>query len=240
MKNHRQVLRIILSIIFTVLFSFDYAYYANEDRAKAVVICLHDIGGKGIYSVSRADFIDIMDKIKKYPVLSLANWHNNPGKYARSVILTIDDGYPSLRKFVHPLLLQYNYGATYFIYTDRYESKSPFYTFLSKLPDNFEIGSHSLSHRDLKVNISNEDFYKEVYFSKLQLEFLTGKKIISFAWPYGAYSENLLSAVKRAGYDIQVSTDYKVAYQDEELLPRFTLERTKARKQIDYILGLLD
>ena len=107
----------------------DLTYLNNNTYSykEALIICLHDIGdnAKGKYSITTKQFIQILDILKdKYEVLSIRDWQNKnisqKNKNTKPiVVLTFDDGYASLLTIVTPLLIQYNYGAT-FLYIFKY------------------------------------------------------------------------------------------------------------------------
>jgi peptidoglycan/xylan/chitin deacetylase (PgdA/CDA1 family) len=62
----------------------------------------------------------------------------------------------------------------------------------------WEIGSHSLSHRDLTSHPSRQ--MDEIVESRRRLETLLGIPILSFAYPFGAYDSDSLHYVHQAGY----------------------------------------
>ncbi|MES0488774.1 MAG: polysaccharide deacetylase family protein [Leptospirales bacterium] len=202
------------------------------DGNKAIIFCLHDIDGAGRYSITTDQLESIFKYLQnKFEVISLQEWKrkivNKEVFLKHPVILTFDDGTPAVRKIVTPMLLKYNFGATLFIYINRYADHSTFFTFLKKLPASIEVGSHSFNHFDMKKLYKNDPkgFYKELFLSRKKLEYLIEKKVESFAWPYGSYAEEMVELARKAGYTIQVSTDYaQVNYEKDEILARFTLE----------------
>ena len=68
-----------------------------------------------------------------------------------------------------------------------------------------EIGSHGLNHRHLS-QLENEALQQEVIASKNILEHLIGDEIVSFAYPYGDYSDRDVEAVHLAGYQFGIGT----------------------------------
>lgn len=215
------------------------------DKTRVLIFCLHDISKRGRYAISEEELVGLLNQLRgKFIVLSLRDWYKGylQGKvFAKPpVVLTFDDGYPAHLKFVVPQLRKYNFGATFFIYTKLNKDKSPFYKKLAALEPQFEIGGHSYSHADLKT-MSQEDrkeFYHELYLSRKKLEYLTGKKVKSFAWPFGYYNQEVVALAKHAGYVLQVSTDGVVARmtQDTALLPRITVQQPSPLLQTEKIL----
>ena len=216
------------------------------NKPPTIILCFHDINGQGRYSIKESSFIDVLDLFKnKYQVVSLKDWYSlNLGKhnvYDRpSIILTFDDGFPSLLNKVVPILNSYDYGATIFIYLDRYSFYSKFYKNLSELPDKFEIGSHSFSH-DL-IKIDSKSLFEELYLSRKKLEYLVKKDVISWAWPYGFYSPDLIKQAENAGYLLQVSTDSAVVKPETNYnnMARFTVQQPRPVRQVKNILKLYD
>ncbi len=63
----------------------------------------------------------------------------------------------------------------------------------------FEIGSHSMTHSDLR-SLPNDEVRKEMSDSKRALENLLQDEIISFAYPYGAVNETIERLASETGY----------------------------------------
>jgi peptidoglycan/xylan/chitin deacetylase (PgdA/CDA1 family) len=69
------------------------------------------------------------------------------------------------------------------------------------------IGSHGYYHNDLS-QISINDARNEMSGSKQWLENITGKKINSIAFPYGAYTRDVLVEAKNVGFTKLLATDF--------------------------------
>lgn len=74
------------------------------------------------------------------------------------------------------------------------------------LSDNFEVGSHTVSHRHL-TKISRHDRIFEIKESKKILEDITDKEITKFCFPRGYYTEQIVSDVMGAGYNSARTVD---------------------------------
>ena len=237
-------------IIFFAFLFFVVDIKAYDPKIPTLVLCFHDINGNGRYSIQGKDFVTILDLFKnRYHVISLKDWYglNQKGKKKHFrqniakkpyIVLTFDDGFPSLFSQVIPLLNHYNYGATFFIYLDRHAAHSVFYKNLSELPDKFEIGSHSFSHSLLRYN--SERLFEEIYLSRKKLEYLVKREVISWAWPYGRYSQKLLEQAENAGYLLQVSVDSTIIKADTSYnsLARFTVQQPDPVKQVKEALKI--
>lgn len=132
----------------------------------------------------------------------------------KPVILTFDDGYEDFYQTAYPILKEQGMKAVVFVLGDPSigyncwdadlpgRSQTPLMSDeqISELYTNgFEIGSHTLSHSNLKM-LNHENCYTEIYKSKLILEALLDTEIMSFSYPYGLLNEKVKSLVKKAGY----------------------------------------
>lgn len=145
---------------------------------------------------------------KGYTSIHLADWiaHHRDGTPLprKPVVLTFDDAYRDTAEFAFPLLKKYGFKATVFVVTgcigatNRWDAK--FETTQEPLmtaeeirlwaDDNIEIGSHSVSHPDLRA-CSDETVLLELKNSRDSLEQLIGRPVTSFAYPYGYWNERV-------------------------------------------------
>ncbi len=208
-------------------------------KVPILILCFHDINTHSRYSISYAEFKQILDLLShQFNITSLDTWVKTHATMDKpGVVLTFDDGHPSLHKYILPLLEAYNYGATFFIYLDRYSSRSKFYKQLARLPQQFEVGSHSFSHSIIKQDRST--IFKELFLSRKKLEYLTQKTVQSWSWPYGVYNQQLVKLAEYANYKTQVSTDGGIAWYGENNinLSRYTIERPNPVDKVRKILN---
>ena len=64
-----------------------------------------------------------------------------------------------------------------------------------------ELGSHSLSHPDLR-KLDDGELAAELRESKEAVERITGSPCRTFAYPFGLYDETVTQAVAEAGYEL--------------------------------------
>ena len=88
-------------------------------------------------------------------------------------------------------------------------SNSPFAT----------IGAHGYFHNDL-ARISISDAVDELKLSKKYLENIIEKPVTSFAFPYGSYTPEIISAAKQAGYKQLLAMDFKSVRDNEDIMMR--------------------
>ena len=135
----------------------------------------------------------------------------------KSVIITIDDGYSSAYHIAYPVLKQYGFTATLFVYTDYVglsESSITWDQLREMKANGFEVGSHTLSHADLtKKGINETD---PAYLERIKKELVVSKQIIDremqqntvfLAYPYGRHNETILHLSDQAGYKIGVTVE---------------------------------
>jgi hypothetical protein len=116
----------------------------------------------------------------------------------RKVILTFDDGWKSHFDIVRPRLLEYGYGATFFIcgkWIERDEETVTWDQVLTLNDDGFEIGNHTYEHADL-TKLNFEQIVKnEQVFAQLGLP-----KPISLGYPGFHVNMQVMNAVNKLGY----------------------------------------
>ena len=198
----------------------------NEYQAiDAVPILLyHDIDGNGPYSISQKmlrhhfEFFRLnnINVISLKELIDLQKKGLHPDR--KSVAITVDDGYISAYTKILPLVREFNYPVTLFIYTDFIFEKSEKHMTWKMLKEmeksGFDIQSHTVSHADLVKLASKGDkeslekIKYELKQSKKIIEDKLDKRITLLAFPYGYYSPVLLDMARDAGYLKTFSTDY--------------------------------
>ena len=138
----------------------------------------------------------------------------------RAVCITIDDGYKSAIVYAAPILKQYNYPWTFFIYPDFVTvaegSGAVSWNDLIELQkEGIDIECHSMTHPILKSkhqkvkgvwhNFTPDEYaawlVTETAGAKAILEQHLGKPVTRFAYPYGEYNEQVEQAVLAAGFE---------------------------------------
>jgi len=127
----------------------------------------------------------------------------------KTVVITIDDGYKSVYEHALPVLREYGYPATLFLYVNFIHEKgaSLWWPEINELIEaGIEIGSHSFSHfkltraKDESVERYARRLEKELLASKHYLEKKLDVDIPWFSYPYGAYDIEVLRKVADYGY----------------------------------------
>src|SRR6201997_4950889 len=182
-----------------------FCYHRFEDKAKDLVTVPSDF---------RAQMQALKDNgISVISMKDLLGWLNNEKSIpAKSAVITLDDGWNSQYYVAWPILKEFNYPFTLFIYTDYIEKggKSMTWAQLEEMRDaGVEIEAHTVSHHDLRHAPKGQDYtawlHNEVYGCKETLESKLGVKIIAFAFPYGFHNEVVRKTAKEAGYEMQLT-----------------------------------
>jgi peptidoglycan/xylan/chitin deacetylase (PgdA/CDA1 family) len=129
-----------------------------------------------------------------------------------TVAITVDDGTACGAEFAAPIFREFNVPATFFVVAGRLGGTNTWNTVnpgtrsmmsVNQLNDlasaGFTIGSHTLTHPDLRV-LQADSVEQEISGSKSLLEDLLQRPVEEFAYPYGAVTQDSRTAVISAGY----------------------------------------
>jgi len=133
----------------------------------------------------------------------------------KSVLITMDDGYRSVYNIAYPILKEFGYTATLFVYTSFVGVSKMAITWnqLKEMKaDGFMIGSHTIFHSDLtqpKEGEPEPEFMarikEELYGSKKILDQKLEQKTFFLAYPFGYYDQRSIQMARKAGYKVAMS-----------------------------------
>jgi len=126
----------------------------------------------------------------------------------KSVLLTFDDGYRSFVQYARPILKDYGFGATLFVYSDFIGGGSALsWQDLKTLTEQgFDVQAHSKSHQNLR---RKEGESEAAYAKRLEAELAfpatlfkkhLGRSSDVLAYPFGEMDDELLPYVGKYGY----------------------------------------
>ena len=157
----------------------------------------------GYRTISLADLYDFISYRRAIPL--------------RSVVITIDDGYRSSYDTAFPLLKEYGFTATLFIYTDFVEA-TPLSISWDQLREmkaaGFEVESKSVTHSDLTLKQAGESeadyetrIIRELNASKAILDRELQQDTRFLAYPFSKYDRWVLDQADAAGYRLGLTLE---------------------------------
>ena len=141
----------------------------------------------------------------------LADLPRNP------VILTNDDGAPSVRRFAR-ILERNGLVGTYFV-----NNVSPLTRRqIRSLAERGSVEAHTVSHVALS-GLDYDDQVAEIAENRTYLEEITGEPVRFLAWPYGDVNESAIEAAEAAGIVLAFGLGGTAA--DLDVVDRYTIPR---------------
>ena len=153
------------------------------------------------------------------------------------VKITFDDGNESDVAVALPALVRRRLTATFFIVAGRIGQDR----FLSNrhlrelTAAGMEIGSHGMLHRPWR-RLDAGSRREEFVVARDVLQEQCGQAVRAAACPFGEYDRGALTALRRAGFALVMTSDRQPACEDDWLQPRFTVHRDDADPAIRAIL----
>ncbi len=208
-----------------------------DARPRVRVLTYHRFGEgrRAPFTVSAADFerqMRLLGESGKAASLNDLRAHLT-GRRALAdgaVLVTMDDGDPSVLEIAAPILQRHGVPAAAFVLGGQPEgfavmTGEP----LRRLPGHgIEVASHSMSHRSM-AKIPLADARREARESRLRLEDVMGRPVTAFAYPFGTradYSPEVAEVLREEGYDLAFTSQHGAVRPglDRLLLPRVKVE----------------
>ena len=190
--------------------------YQPAGEATVPILLYHrvtDQTGSYRYAVTVSDFKAQMKLLagqgyKTLTISELVSVIREGGNLPRkAVVITFDDGFLDVYENAFPVLQEYGFKATVYMITGVLETKLSYgYMQTPELQElaaaGWEIGSHSVSHSDLKT--STLGMGSELTKSRTDLESRLGIEVRTFAYPFAAANSWIEDQVEKQGYDSAV------------------------------------
>lgn len=197
---------------------------ANQ-TARVPILVYHNFNPTvpGSMNLTPARFKEQMQWIKDHhftviPLSQLVNYLQGKTRSlpAKSVVITADDGWESQYHYLVPIVREFHYPVTFFIYPGTISKSNHFMTWnqlqeLQKTGE-FDIQSHTLTHPNFKQEKKrlppsqyNKFVNNELVTAKKILQQEMNKPITLLAWPFGIYNEDLEQQAAKAGYEMAFS-----------------------------------
>jgi peptidoglycan/xylan/chitin deacetylase (PgdA/CDA1 family) len=222
----------------------------REGYQVVPILCYHRFGAtcRSALCVSETSFRAQLDYLKDngYRTITLGELYDfinyKRAVPLRSVVITIDDGYRSIYDIAYPLLKEYGFTATMFVYTD-FVGATSLAASWDQLREmkaaGFEIESHSVSHSDLTLKRKDESDLD--YRQRITMELTQSKAIIDrelnqdtrfMAYPYSKYNRWVLAQTAAAGYRLGLTVERGV---NPFFIDAMVLKRSQVLKEdLDY------
>ncbi len=160
---------------------------------------------------------------------------NAADNHEKKVVLTFDDGYRNVLDHALEILTRQHFRAIQFIVADLIGTRNEWDVVHGDVPEPLmdaaqirawlqagqDIGSHSLTHRNL-ARLSPADAREQIFASKKKLEDLFGVPIRHFCYPHGKWTPAVRDLVQAAGYATACTTKFGV---NTAKSPRYELHR---------------
>jgi peptidoglycan/xylan/chitin deacetylase (PgdA/CDA1 family) len=147
----------------------------------------------------------------------------------KAISITFDDGFLNNYSVAYPILRRYGFPAAIFVVVDKVGTKGYLsWKQLKKMAEEgITIGSHTLSHRDLR-KLSDKELKEELVKSKKILEKKLGRSVDFICYPGGSFDERVRQAAIDAGYKGACATNPGRHYRDDDpyAIKRVRISRT--------------
>jgi peptidoglycan/xylan/chitin deacetylase (PgdA/CDA1 family) len=129
---------------------------------------------------------------------------------SKPIVLTFDDGYADVFFHASTPIVRRGMHAIAYVITGRISAGDPSFLTWPLLEAlerrGIEIGSHTVSHRNL-TTLSDRELRTELLSSRRVLERRLGHPVPWLAYPFGAHDARVVAFARRAGYRLAVTTD---------------------------------
>ncbi len=148
---------------------------------------------------------------------------NNKPIPEKSIVITFDDGYMNNYTEAFPILKDLNMKATIFCVGNSLDGSYYLsHEAIKEMSDyGIDIESHTVNHVHLDT-LSYDEQLLELKKSKEILENITGKEVLSIAYPFGDYNTDTVKAAKQAGYSLGFTTNLGLSDRSDNI---FELDR---------------
>lgn len=223
-----------------------------DDGVRVSVLGYHDFSETAPETemmIRTSKFRKQMEAIKNLglPVIPMADfqaWKRGEKDIAdKSIVITIDDGWKAVYTEAYPILKEFGYPFTLFLYKNYVDGGGKALTtpMIEEMQKNgATIGSHSVSHpypgtvksnRRQGTEVFDKFLRKELGESKRFLESKFGARITTYAYPGGFHTEEMFPLADEFGYEhlFTVLPGKIRRSHDDRVLPRYIILGTHDR-----------
>jgi len=223
--NYKESIKKTISDLF--YFYFNIVGQSNGIR----ILMYHAIETKlgnqfdNIFSVSKNSFKSQIETLYQDNAVDFISFNASSmevDKTKLKISITFDDGFSDNLYYAAPMLVEKSIPFTVFVTSDnvkynknKYLNRKELYE-LSQLP-NVTIGSHGMTHRSLN-SIKDVELKNELVGSKIFLEDVIGKEVISISYPSGEYDNKVIQCAKDVGYIIGGTSKFDINNKIKDLM----------------------
>jgi peptidoglycan/xylan/chitin deacetylase (PgdA/CDA1 family) len=227
---------------------------APADTGHLVVLMYHRFDAGGVISTPFSDFKRQMEYLQSedyhFVTLDEVRRHLKEGRPfpAKSVLVTIDDGYESTYTHAFPYLKKNDIPWVLYVYTEAIEKGYGSSLNWNQIKEMAESGvpvenhSYSHTHPPRKEFKSGNWYRREIQSPEDLLEERLNQPNRSYALPYGEYDTEIIQALKeRKGYRVVWGIDPGVVHPEDPapILPRFGINGSTTWEQFKQKLNRL-
>lgn len=203
----------------------------------SLILAFHDVGyADNRWTITPEQLRDRLQSVRDLgfefvPLYDLGELKQIAEPDKKFAVVTFDDGRAGCYDHALPILKEFGISATFYICPHFVEGLAPPHEAYSKFMTwdqireltelGHEVGSHSLTHRQLNPDTAPDTVRDELTLSKIEIEKRTRRTCPHFASPYGSGDQILHGLVKQMGY----LSDARMGAS----LNRFTFERPLIR-----------
>jgi peptidoglycan/xylan/chitin deacetylase (PgdA/CDA1 family) len=243
----RIVLDAIVPTMKTILYFVLFLFSSLSFKRYVAVLAYHSVDSNGsFFTVAPEMFNKQMDYMMKHcAIVSLQDVVDfAAGKRSlprRSVALTFDDGYYDNYANVYAYAKKFTLPVAIFVTAGVVGGQMLLGNMSLKML-NWEqlqemsrsgvtIGAHTRTHPNLQ-RVEEDRAREEIHGSKAEIEKVLGRPVQFFAYPYGAYTENLFAILE--------SLDFAAAFGGDGLIRqgdnRYILKRVAMDKSVNFTI----
>ncbi|MGJ8656821.1 MAG: polysaccharide deacetylase family protein [Akkermansiaceae bacterium] len=218
----------------------------TEDHVRVAVLGYHDFSSTRAVKemvIRPSKFREQMQAIKdlKLSVITLEDfilWKQHKKSIPdKSILITIDDGWKSVYEEAYPILKEFGYPFTIYLYTNYIDTGGSSMTsemIKEMMQNGCTIGSHSVSHPMPSIIRKHQragaDEYREfidteIGESKKILEETFKTPIITYVYPGGLHTPEMFESAANFGYKhlFTVRPGKVTRKTDDNLIPRYVI-----------------
>ena len=216
----------------------------------SAIFTYHSLDGSGsVISVRPEVFRRQMEALaaSAVKVVPLTEILDHPG----AIAITFDDGFGNLAVHAVPVLERLSLPATIFVVSGYCGQRNNWPTqpagipempllsweALRDLPPAISLGAHTMTHPDLTA-LGAPEMRREVLDSRSEIEQRTGRRVTTFAYPYGTVDARSVAVVREQfGIGCGTRLDFAAGDADRARLPRLDTFYLKSARWFEQPLG---